>query len=126
MTINQRLLFLLDKQPTSQTDLAKAIGVSQSVISLYIKGDKGPSMETASKISTHFQVDLNWLWSGSGKAPDGWESYLLQQVSKEDLRKEIKDLTHELEKRDLIIEGLKEVIAIQKETIADLRKNRNP
>ena len=45
----------------SQTDIAKALGVTRQAISLYEKGDREPKLETWQKLADFFNVPVDYL-----------------------------------------------------------------
>lgn len=114
MSINQRLNFLMDKQGTTQTELARVIGVSQSVVSQYLSGNKMPGEETINKIVEMYKIDADWLKSGREQlAPTGWKEYLVKTgLTRDELLKEVERLNHELEKRNIKIEHLNREIEL--------------
>lgn len=51
-----------------QAQLAKALGVSKSTVSMWETGERTPTLETLESIADYFNVDLNVLW-GDDKKP---------------------------------------------------------
>lgn len=63
---NIKRLRLQDGLPQAQ--LAKALGVSKSTVSMWETGERTPTLETLEFIADYFNVDLNVLW-GDDKKP---------------------------------------------------------
>ena len=61
MAFNERLRDLRNRRNMSQSDLAEAIGVSKSAISMYERGERNPDFETLEIIADFFNVDMNYL-----------------------------------------------------------------
>lgn len=50
-----------------QAQLAKALGVSKSTVSMWETGERTPTLETLEEIADYFNVDLNTLWADDKK-----------------------------------------------------------
>lgn len=59
--LGNRLSDLLASSDTSQRELAKQIGVSNSTISRIINGDGNAMLKTVIAIADYFSVSLEWL-----------------------------------------------------------------
>lgn len=47
------------KQNKTQTELARALGIARSTVSMYEQGEREPDLNTLEKIADYFQVDMN-------------------------------------------------------------------
>ncbi|MEW6378632.1 MAG: helix-turn-helix domain-containing protein [bacterium] len=65
-SFNTRLVKLLSACKLSQLSLAKAIGISQSIISEWISGKKNPRLPALESIAKETGANLNWLILGEG------------------------------------------------------------
>jgi len=63
-TFAERLKFLIKTSGVKQKDLARAVGLPESTISSYTRGEKEPGVTKAALIARYFGVDLNWLILG--------------------------------------------------------------
>lgn len=45
----------------TQTEVAKALGISRSTVSMYECGEREPDLATLKKISLYYGVDMNYL-----------------------------------------------------------------
>ncbi len=57
--IRNKLIEALKSSDLSQTDLAKALNVNQSMISDYLHGKKMPSLETFANLCEILDIDAN-------------------------------------------------------------------
>ncbi len=57
--IQKRLAEAIKQSGMSQTALAKKLGVSQSIISRYIKGNKMPALDTFANLCIILDIDAN-------------------------------------------------------------------
>jgi transcriptional regulator with XRE-family HTH domain len=53
----------------SQTALADALGIEQTVVSRYERGAVVPHVDTAIRIAAALQVSTDWLLTGEGRGP---------------------------------------------------------
>lgn len=83
---NQRLKELRNKNKLKQSDLAKEISLTQSVISKYEKGLITPDADILNKLSTLFEVSVDYLLGNS-------DFYNLNVIKNEKLKEMIKDDT---------------------------------
>lgn len=56
-----RIKEIRQEKNLSQTDIAKALGVTRQAISLYEKGDREPKLETWQKLADFFGVSVSYL-----------------------------------------------------------------
>ena len=56
-----RIKEIRQEKNLSQTDIAKALGVTRKAISLYVKGDREPKLETWQKLDDFFGVSVPYL-----------------------------------------------------------------
>ena len=61
MTFGERLKKALEFRQLKQSELARAAGISQSQICLYIKDKVKPSMAVTMKIAKTLSIDVNYL-----------------------------------------------------------------
>jgi len=61
MNLADRITTLRKQKDMSQTDLARAAGVSREIIGRYERGEALPSIEVAKKIADTFAVSLDYL-----------------------------------------------------------------
>ncbi|PWF24317.1 XRE family transcriptional regulator [Lactobacillus johnsonii] len=59
--MKNRLKEIRQEKNLSQTDIAKALGVTRQAISLYEKGDREPKLETWQKLADFFHVPTEYL-----------------------------------------------------------------
>ena len=59
--IQTRLKESITESGMKQTDIAKALGISQQTISHYIKGDKMPALDTLANLLKLLDVDANYI-----------------------------------------------------------------
>jgi len=64
--ISLRIKQLRDEKKLSQVKFAKALGVSSASISFYESGKRLPDYAFINALSNVFQVNTNWLLTGSG------------------------------------------------------------
>ena len=68
MAFNERLRELRTKKDMSQSQLATALGISKSSISMYELGERQPDFETLEIIADFFNVDMNYLLGDESKS----------------------------------------------------------
>lgn len=68
MSFNERLRELRTKRELSQQQLAIALGISKSAISMYEIGEREPDFETLETIADFFNVDMNYLLGDDNKS----------------------------------------------------------
>lgn len=59
--MKNRLKEIRQEKNLSQTDIAKALGVTRQAISLYEKGDREPKIDTWQKLADFFKVPTEYL-----------------------------------------------------------------
>lgn len=99
-----RIKEIRQEKNLSQTDIAKALGVTRQAISLYEKGDREPKLETWQKLADFFDVSVPYLQGISDikdlKRVSTFTNFLtsLEQTeeSDEQISNEIKNLTMSL------------------------------
>lgn len=67
MTFGQRIRYLRDEKDIPQGQLAKAIGVASSTVSLYETDRRAPSYDILSRIARFFDVSTDYLLGLSPK-----------------------------------------------------------
>lgn len=76
MKINQRIRELRSEKNLSQEELSKILNVSRAAISHYESGKRVPDMEIQKKLSSYFNVSLDYL-NGEEASKSHKESYLV-------------------------------------------------
>lgn len=90
MNIGAKISELRKQKNLSQTDFAKAVGVSREMIGRYERDEVMPSIEVAKKIADALEVSLDYLAGNSKKAAfDKQTMKLIHDI--EDLEPTIKD-----------------------------------
>lgn len=68
MSFSERLQTLIDLKKINQVDVAKAVGVSESRVSIWLSGEtKKPQRKKLQLLASLFGCDINWLASGTGE-----------------------------------------------------------
>ena len=77
MTVSERLTQIMTNNSLSQYRLAKESGVSQSMISAILRGDRKPTVETMDMICKALNISLAQFFTEPGLSPslpdDEWE-----------------------------------------------------
>lgn len=115
MNFSERLKDLRMQKGLSQIELAKKIGLSNSTISMYERGEREPDFETLDLIGDFFNVDVNYLLGkevGSTYYLDPQSAELAKEVSEREELKTLFDAVKDVPKEDIevvirMIEGLK-------------------
>lgn len=68
--IHKRIAEAITKSGLTQTELAMRLGVRQSNISHYVKGDKMPSLDTFANLCAILDVDANDILCIADYKPD--------------------------------------------------------
>jgi transcriptional regulator with XRE-family HTH domain len=90
MNIGDKITALRKQKNLSQTELAKAAGVSREIIGRYERNEVLPSIEVAAKIADVLEVSLDYMAGNSKKAAvDKKTMKLIHDI--EDLEPSIKD-----------------------------------
>lgn len=50
---------LRQEQNRTQTEIARALGIARSTVSMYEQGEREPDLDTLKKIADYFHVDMN-------------------------------------------------------------------
>ena len=67
MAFKEALKDLRTSRKLTQAELAQAIGISQTAISLYERGEREPDMQLLTKFAQLFSVDMNFLLGTEAK-----------------------------------------------------------
>ena len=59
--IQKRLAEVIKQSGMSQTAIAKALNITQSNISHYLKGDKMPALDTLANLCKLLDIDTNYI-----------------------------------------------------------------
>lgn len=90
MNIGNKITELRKQKNLSQTDFAKAVGVSREMIGRYERAEVMPSIEVAKKIADALEVSLDYLAGDAKKAAvDKQTLKLIHDI--DDLEPSIKD-----------------------------------
>ena len=68
MAFKDELRYLRKQENMTQADLALALGIAKSTISMYECGNREPDFETLELIADYFNVDMNRL-TGTASSP---------------------------------------------------------
>ena len=68
MNIGENIKYIRKSKGLTQRELAEKIGVTDSAITRYEKGDREPNIETLNKIATALEVTINDLIKNEEKA----------------------------------------------------------
>lgn len=61
---------LIEERDITQTELAEAIGVTQGMVSNWLRGTNYPRIQTMQKIANYFNIPVTSLTSRSSQNPD--------------------------------------------------------
>lgn len=68
MPFNERLQTLIDLKKINQVDVANAVGVTESRVSIWLSGEtKKPQRKKLQQLADLFSCDINWLAEGKGE-----------------------------------------------------------
>ena len=92
MVFSAKLKLLMARHRYSQTKVAEAISVSQSLVSLWTLGKGVPDLHEAAKLAKFFGVELNYLADDALDEPppsefSGWERSVIDLVRALELEK---------------------------------------
>ncbi|WP_237722884.1 helix-turn-helix domain-containing protein [Singulisphaera acidiphila] len=73
MEFSAKLKKLMKQQRYSQTDVAVQVEVSQSLVSLWTKGERVPDLRVSAKLARLFGVDLDYLADDAQDEPPASE-----------------------------------------------------
>ncbi len=77
MAFKDTLKDLRKSRKLTQAELAQAVGISQTAISLYERGEREPDMKLLSQFAQLFEVDMNYLLGSEARpAPQSSEEPL--------------------------------------------------
>ena len=65
MTFGEVLRSLRKQHHLTQSELAKALQVAESAVSMWERGRRRPDMEMMERIADYFKVDMNYLFGKS-------------------------------------------------------------
>ena len=108
MSFNERLRELRTKRELSQQQLATALGISKSAISMYEIGEREPDFETLEAIADLFNVDMNYLLGDDNKSTYYLEPEAARIAQEVQARPELKILFDA--SRNVSVDDLKFVI----------------
>ena len=74
---SQRLHELMQQNGYTQRELASVIGVTESAMSRYLKGDREPKIDTIANLATALNTTSDYLIFGISKEDDFSEIYRL-------------------------------------------------
>jgi RNA polymerase primary sigma factor len=78
--LKERLQAARRNKGLKQSELAKAVGVSPSLASMWLKGTRTPDQEALERLAKALGVDLDWLLTGRGREPHGTRERALQSA----------------------------------------------
>lgn len=90
---NQRVFSLLEEQNKTKSAMAQTLGVSRSAISQWEKNGTEPTFEQCEKLSTFFNVSLEYLMTGKEK---DWEPDFTSKDER-DVQKELERTLNSLQ-----------------------------
>jgi transcriptional regulator with XRE-family HTH domain len=67
MNFNDRLMYLMDINNESRTELAKALGIQSGSVANYCNGNRTPNYDILIKIAKHYDVSIDYLLTGEQK-----------------------------------------------------------
>lgn len=79
---HERLAQLRGRTGLSQKEIAKRLGMARTTYAGYENGSREPDLKTLEKLSDFFEVDLNWLISGSEKVVDLEDEKIIENFNK--------------------------------------------
>jgi RNA polymerase primary sigma factor len=80
MAFKERLQSALSGRDLKQSQLAKEVGVSPSLASMWLKGSRTPDEEMIERLAQVLDTDAEWLRSGRGREPRGTRERTLRDV----------------------------------------------
>ena len=63
--IGERIAVLLKNEGVSQKELAQLVGITESALSRYIKGERQPKLEVIANLATALNTTSDYLISGN-------------------------------------------------------------
>lgn len=76
MDVVDRLNLLQENSGMNQKDLAKAIGLSLSIFTIWNKGNAKPGLKQLVKVAQYFNVSLDWLVFGDDAPSNDLENVI--------------------------------------------------
>lgn len=95
MDVVDRLNLLQENSGMNQKDLAKAIGLSLSIFTIWNKGNAKPGLKQLVKVAQYFNVSLDWLVFGDDAPSNDLENVIKLDFSSQS-EKELIDKFREL------------------------------
>ena len=95
MDVVDRLNLLQENSGMNQKDLAKAIGLSLSIFTIWNKGNAKPGLKQLVKVAQYFNVSLDWLVFGDDAPINDLENVIKLDFSSQS-EKELIDKFREL------------------------------
>ena len=95
MDVVDRLNLLQENSGMNQKDLAKAIGLSLSIFTIWNKGNAKPGLKQLVKVAQYFNVSLDWLVFGDDAPSNDHENVIKLDFSSQS-EKELIDKFREL------------------------------
>lgn len=86
------LVYLRKRSDMTQQDLAKVLGLSKSMISMYERGERHPSYEMLEAIADHFNVNVDFLIGRDQKKLAFSERAFVAATMYEELSDDSKDI----------------------------------
>lgn len=80
MDFKERLQAARRSKGLKQSELAKAVGVSPPLASMWLKGTRTPDEAALARLAEVLDTDLEWLLSGRGREPRGTREHALQSA----------------------------------------------
>jgi RNA polymerase primary sigma factor len=80
MDFKERLQAARRSKGLKQSELAKAVGVSPPLASMWLKGTRTPDEAALARLAEVLDTDLEWLLSGRGREPRGTRKLALQSA----------------------------------------------
>ena len=88
-SFSKRLVQIIENRYLTQTELARKIKMSKTMLSLYCKGVKAASPKAIVKLCTVLDCSPDWLIKGEGSIKDTFQLSLLSNLDKEVILKKI-------------------------------------
>ena len=95
----ERYKFILEKSGLSKTDFAESIGISRSHSHHIEKGMQKPSRDVLERLSTIYNVNLNWLIYGKGQSGIEAETVEIELYDQEVAAGQGRDIQDYIEKQ---------------------------
>lgn len=79
---HERLAALRDKKGLSQKEIATRLGMARTTYSGYENGSREPDLKTLNKIAEFYEVNVDWLVTGTKTAMNEEDKKLLKNFNK--------------------------------------------